>query len=110
MTPGRLRMRSCMPQKHPPARMAVSVSLPTVVLLRLLCLIQHALATRRSHGESTFVQGDELGAVASSYWYAIPNDDPDGGQDGDGHRGAARGGGSARRVEAPAGTSDDQRL
>src|SRR5437588_1827182 len=45
--------------------------------------------------------GDEFGAVASSYWYAIPDDDPDGGQDGDGHRGAARGGGGARRVETP---------
>src|SRR5690242_10073443 len=30
MTPGRLRMRSCIPQKQPPARMAVSVSLPTL--------------------------------------------------------------------------------
>ena len=31
MTPGRLRMRSCTPQKQPPARMAFS-SLPLIVM------------------------------------------------------------------------------
>src|SRR4051794_19964129 len=43
-------MRSCMPQKQPPARMAVSVWLPTDAPSVVVCLIQHAAARGSSHG------------------------------------------------------------
>src|SRR6185437_15735271 len=54
MTPGRFRMRSCMPQKHPPARIAFSV-VPLIATIPLLArdpLADHGSSRAPAGGES----------------------------------------------------------
>src|SRR4051794_1067196 len=63
MTPGRLRIRSCIPQKQPPARIAVSGSLATMMLLRFALLISTAAPSSTRGGSGEFPSPPLLGLV-----------------------------------------------